>query len=305
MYGNIRIIHHLDNLDGPVELLFTCSNVLSSLVRLIVIRDTVSSSVAPTVRLFRLYDFPRKQSGDPGEYPDIIFYKQTDPSLFHSPCSSFSSIISLSGFPGGTIGRTFASRSMINSMTVGTVRVFLLPSEQRRYPPLLSHGFLRAVAFRQFHKIGRVLGTFPAGICACRNTTPSAAHAGGRITPVKEHFLPLPYIAQVTVIQDTDDDGKFVDHGCCHLLDIHLHASVAGYDDHVLVWIAEFRTECRRESISHCAESSGGHQLPVLVEREVLCRPQLILPDVGRDDGVIKRLVDRADDHCRREPVCL
>ena len=37
-----------------------CSNVISSLVTQIVIRDTVSSSVVPTVRLCRLYDFPEK-----------------------------------------------------------------------------------------------------------------------------------------------------------------------------------------------------------------------------------------------------
>ena len=37
-----------------------CSNVISSLVTQMVIREIVSSSVVPTVRLCRLYDFPEK-----------------------------------------------------------------------------------------------------------------------------------------------------------------------------------------------------------------------------------------------------
>ena len=38
-----------------------CSNVMSSLVTQMVIRETVSSSVVPTVRLCKLYDFPEKR----------------------------------------------------------------------------------------------------------------------------------------------------------------------------------------------------------------------------------------------------
>ena len=67
-----------------------CSNVLSSPYRLMVMRETVGSSVSPTVRLNKLYDLPENS-------PEIFASTPTSFSTYRETHLFFA--VSISGFP--------------------------------------------------------------------------------------------------------------------------------------------------------------------------------------------------------------
>ena len=101
-----------------------------------------------------------------------------------------------------------------------------------------------------------------------------------------EEGLPLADHAEDLVVHDDDGQGQFVENGGHDLVEVHTEGAVARDEDGGL-----FRTHtgafCRTHAEAHGTESAAGDELAGLAEGQVLCRPHLVLADVGGNDGVI------------------
>ena len=104
-----------------------------------------------------------------------------------------------------------------------------------------------------------------------------------RITLFEKQFLPLPDHPQITVIKYSHFNRQFINNSSGKFLYIHLYASVACniYDE--IIRAGNLRTDCRRKTISHCAQSSGGQPFSGFIVFIKLCRPHLVLPDFRAD----------------------
>src|SRR3546814_4051991 len=57
------------------------------------------------------------------------------------------------------------------------------------------------------------------------------------------------------------------------------------YDMRISDWSSDVRSSDLGHAVAHGAEAAGGHPVVRLLELEILRRPHLVLPDLGRDEG--------------------
>ncbi len=143
MDSDVCIINYLDHFNTSVQLLFylfKCFIITRQADCHTGHRFVLRYSYCQAIQIVGL---SRKQSRYSGKDAYIIFNQQTYPPFFHIPLSSLSKIMSSKALPGGTIGITFSSGSMINSMTVGTFKVCFAVSSAAA----ISFSFVMRTAF--------------------------------------------------------------------------------------------------------------------------------------------------------------
>src|SRR6267378_3807594 len=107
----------------------------------------------------------------------------------------------------------------------------------------------------------------------------------GVAVAVKE-LLPLAHHAHVLVVQVDDLDRKPVLLAGRELLDAHLDARLAGDASDRRARVRELNAHGRRQAESHGAQAPGIDPAPRLVEFVELCRPHLVLTDIGGDECI-------------------
>ena len=96
--------------------------------------------------------------------------------------------------------------------------------------------------------------------------------------------LPLANHSHPLVVDDEDLDRQRMLHRGCKFLDVHLNRRFAGDVDDQRFGMRDLRADRGGKTIAHRAKAAA-RQPPVgCLEADVLCRPNLMLADLGRND---------------------
>ena len=109
--------------------------------------------------------------------------------------------------------------------------------------------------------------------------------------------LPLANHAQRAVVEYDVDNRQIVILLGCQLIAVHAEAAVAGDVQDDLVRMGHLRANRSAQAEAHRAKAAGGEQLTRIIEVEMLNRPHLVLSDVGRDDGILRRELSEGGKH--------
>ena len=114
---------------------------------------------------------------------------------------------------------------------------------------------------------------------------------------VEEHRLPLPYVAQIIIVQQDDFNRGFLFHDGSELLQVHLQTTITHKDADRAVRATKRRSDGCRQSKAHRAHSSGSNHAPFLGELEVTARHHLVLSHICHQYGfVVGRFAHGMDD---------
>ena len=123
---------------------------------------------------------------------------------------------------------------------------------------------------------------------------------------VVEHALPLRDHAEHAIVHDDDLHGNAVRRRRRHLLTVHHDAAVAREEDDLLSRSRDLRADGGGQTVAHRAETARRQEAARLLRIVVLCRPHLMLSDVGHDDRiVIGKLADRLNELLRHDAAFL
>ena len=102
---------------------------------------------------------------------------------------------------------------------------------------------------------------------------------------VKER-LPLSDHPQYMIVDNDLNHRKMVARSGGQLIHVHAKAAVATDIDARDIRISRLSTDTGAQSIAHGTKTSGSQKGSGLVKGEILCRPDLMLTDIRRQDGV-------------------
>ena len=107
------------------------------------------------------------------------------------------------------------------------------------------------------------------------------------VTPAVIEFLPLTHHAHVTVVRQHNlDRGAMLSRGR-QLLNVHQHRRVTADANDRFIRVRDLRSDGCRQAVTHGAGAARSQPAIGFVETQVLCRPHLVLTDIGRDNGVL------------------
>ena len=82
-------------------------------------------------------------------------------------------------------------------------------------------------------------------------------------------------------------DNRNVVAGCRrNLVHVHTETAVSGNIDNRLILTAHLRTNRCTQTVAHGAQTAGGQKLSRTFVFIILCRPHLMLSDIGTDDRI-------------------
>src|SRR5258706_4214127 len=101
-----------------------------------------------------------------------------------------------------------------------------------------------------------------------------------------EELLPLAHHAQVAIVHNGNFKHQALLLYSSEFLDVHLNAAITGYYPHRCIGYAHLDTHSSRESKTHRTETARGNMAIEAGARVVACRPHLVLPHIGDNNGL-------------------
>ena len=126
-----------------------------------------------------------------------------------------------------------------------------------------------------------------------------------RVAFAVEQFLPLTYHSEIHIVDDKDLEREFHRNRWDQLLDCHDIRPITVDIDDGFVWASKLRADSSRETKAHSAEATRIEPLPRFGEFEVLCRPHLVLPNIGNNNRIAVMFINFFNDVLRHHLITL
>src|SRR5215467_15272149 len=130
------------------------------------------------------------------------------------------------------------------------------------------------------------------------------AQVGLSVIALIKKLLPLPYHAQILVVDDHHLDRQIQSSHGGEFLNIHLEAAVARNTKHGRLGLRELNANRGWQGESHRTQTAGSDESSWRIRAISLRRPHLVLADIGKDDAMVwqpsEKFVEEADGRLRQ-----
>ena len=89
------------------------------------------------------------------------------------------------------------------------------------------------------------------------------------------------------IVEDKHDDGNIGTDSRCHLIHIHMEASIPRNQNNRTVRIGNLGTDRRSHTIAHRPQTAGTDPAARTGKLIILCHDHLMLSDIGNDNRIL------------------